>query len=101
MSAPSGTPLRAEVKVGSRVGLHARPAALVSRSAAEFQAAVRIAKGEAGPVDARSALLVISLGAECGDVVTIEAEGPDAAEALERVGALVERDLDAEDEDGA
>jgi phosphocarrier protein HPr len=101
MSAPAGTPLRAEVKVGSRIGLHARPAALVARRAAEFKSAVRIAKGGGAPVDARSALLIISLGAECGDVVTIEADGPDAADALEQIGALVERDLDAEDEDAA
>ena len=99
MSAPSGTPLRAEVKVGSRIGLHARPAALVARCAAEFKSAVRIANGDKGPVDTRSVLLIISLGAECGDVVTIEADGPDAADALERIGALVEQDLDAEDAD--
>jgi phosphotransferase system HPr (HPr) family protein len=101
MTAPSGSPVRAEVKVGSRVGLHARPAAIVAGCAAEFQAAVRIAKGDAVPVDARSPLLIISLGAECGDVVTIEADGPDAADAIGRIGALVERDLDAEDEDAA
>jgi phosphocarrier protein len=90
----------ATVTVGSRVGLHARPAALVARAVAALEASVSIAKGEAGPVNAASPLLIITLGAKCGDEVTVHAEGPGAAEALQQIVDLIAQDLDAEDGDG-
>ena len=45
------------------------------------------------PVDAGSSLLIMTLGAEKGAVVTIQS---DNAEAVEAIAALVEKDLDAE-----
>jgi phosphocarrier protein HPr len=100
MSTQEDTVLSAPVKVGSRVGLHARPAALVARAVAELDATIRIAKGDVGPIDAASPLLLITLGAACGDEVVVHAEGPGAAEALRQVVELIARDLDDEEEDG-
>ena len=58
-----------EVIVGSRVGLHARPAALFVKAGAEQPVKITIRKGDGAPVDARSILRVLALGARNGDTV--------------------------------
>jgi phosphocarrier protein HPr len=83
-----------EVIVGSRVGLHARPAALFVKAVAEQPVKITIRKGEGAPVDARSILRVLALGAKNGDTVILEADGEGAVEALEAVATVVAEDHD-------
>jgi phosphocarrier protein len=78
------------------VGLHARPVAVIVQKAVSLEARVKIGRDGRDPVDARSPLLLMTLGAEHGDEVVIEVEGPGASEALAEMVALVEADLDAE-----
>ena len=80
------------VVVGSAVGLHARPAAIISEAAAELDHEVLIGIPGDEPVDASSALLIMTLGAGKGD--TVEVSGDDQA-AVDAIAALVEKDLDA------
>jgi phosphocarrier protein len=80
------------VTVGSAVGLHARPAALISEAAGELDAEVTLAVPGGDPVDASSALLIMTLGAGKGDTVEVTSEDEVA---LDKVAALVEQDLDA------
>jgi phosphocarrier protein HPr len=84
------------VKVGSKVGLHARPAAMFVQAAAKQPVKVTIAKGGGDPVDARSILSVLALDARGGDEVVLAAEGDGADQALDELAALVARDLDSE-----
>ncbi|MHA7271380.1 HPr family phosphocarrier protein [Arthrobacter sp. HLT1-20] len=80
--------------IASRVGLHARPAALFAEAAAEFDLEITISlDGE--PADAASILSLMSLGAAHGDVVVLRAEGLGADEALERLVRILETDHDA------
>jgi phosphotransferase system HPr (HPr) family protein len=81
--------------VGSRIGLHGRPAAIVVKTAQQQQVTVRISTGEKPPVDARSIIAVLALGAHGGDTVTIEADGDGANAALDAMAAVLEKDLDA------
>jgi phosphocarrier protein HPr len=83
------------VVVASKVGLHARPAAVFVKAAAEQPARVQIAKGDAAPVDASSILAIMTLGVEHGDEVTLSAEDEGAEESLDALVALLEIDLDA------
>ena len=83
-----------EVTIGSRVGLHARPAALFVQAATAAGVPVTISKGDKGPVDARSMLGVLGLGARNGDSVTLEVEGETADAVLDSLVALLEQDLD-------
>ncbi|WP_372727466.1 HPr family phosphocarrier protein [Nocardioides sp.] len=78
--------------VGSAVGLHARPAAIISEAAAEFDSDVFLTVDGGDPVDASSALMIMTLGA--GKGVTVEVSGEDQA-AVDAIAALVEQDLDA------
>ncbi|AXB41895.1 HPr family phosphocarrier protein [Amycolatopsis albispora] len=83
------------VKVASKVGLHARPAALVAKAAAAQPVTVSIAKDGGAPVAAGSVLSLMTLGAAHGDEVVITAEGDGAEAAIEAVAELIESDLDA------
>jgi phosphocarrier protein HPr len=85
-----------DVVVGSRIGLHGRPAAMVVKTAQAQSVTVRISTAERPPVDASSIIAVLSLGAHGGDTVTIEASGDGAEEALAVMATLLARDLDAE-----
>lgn len=87
-----------DVVVGSRIGLHGRPAAMVVRAAAAAPVTVRISKA-GPPVDASSIIAVLALGARGGDTVTIEADGEGAEAALDALAELLARDLDAETAD--
>ena len=75
------------VVVGSAVGLHARPAALIAEKAGELGVDVTI-----NGVDASSSLMIMTLGAKNGD--TVEVESDDQA-ALDAIAGMVEQDLDA------
>jgi phosphocarrier protein len=81
--------------IASAVGLHARPAALFTRDAATAPVPVTIAKAGGEPVDAKSILFVLTLGAAHGDEVVLRAEGDGAEETLDRLVTLLEQDLDA------
>ncbi|NMR19573.1 HPr family phosphocarrier protein [Cellulomonas fimi] len=85
--------------IASRVGLHARPAAIFAKAAGAQPVPVTIAMdGEPAEeaMDASSILSLMSLGASHGDVVVLRAEGDGADDALEALAGLLETDLDAE-----
>jgi len=84
------------VIIGSRTGLHARPAALFVQAAKSAPDPVRISRDGKPPVDARSILAVLSLGAEQGVEVTLEADGPTADDTLDQLAAMLASDLDAD-----
>jgi phosphocarrier protein HPr len=81
------------VVVGSAVGLHARPAALISEAAADLDSEVLIGLPGTPGVDAGSALMIMTLGAAHGD--TVEITGDVDAD-VATIAALVVKDLDAD-----
>jgi phosphocarrier protein HPr len=80
--------------IGSRIGLHARPASLFVQAASAASMPVFIAKGEGEPVSARSILSVLALDARGGDVVVLSAEGDGADQVLEGLVTLLATDHD-------
>ena len=83
------------VKVGSSVGLHARPASVIADAAAEYDEDIFLAlvgEEDDDETDAASSLMIMALGAEQGDEVIVTSEN---AEAVEKIAALIEQDLDA------
>ncbi|WP_016701104.1 HPr family phosphocarrier protein [Actinoalloteichus spitiensis] len=89
------------VVVAASVGLHARPAALVARKAAEQSVAVSIAKvvdgAPGGAVSAASVLGLMTLAAGHGDEVELSADGDGAREAVDALATLIEREPDTEE----
>ncbi|GAA1872203.1 dihydroxyacetone kinase phosphoryl donor subunit DhaM [Myceligenerans crystallogenes] len=66
------------------LGLHARPAALVSRKVAELGASVQV-----DGVDASSVLQLMALGATQGRELTITVRGPGAASAARTLAEMI------------
>jgi phosphocarrier protein HPr len=81
------------VTVGSSVGLHARPAAVIAQAASAASSPVTLSTPGGSPVDAGSALLIMTLGAKMGDAVLVESEDD---ELVEMIAGLVEEDLDSQ-----
>jgi phosphocarrier protein HPr len=84
------------VVVASSIGLHARPASLFTRAAADAGVIVTLTAKDRS-VNAASILGVLSLGVEHGESVTISAEGDGADAALDSLVALLATDLDAQE----
>lgn len=87
--------VRRTVTVGSSVGLHARPAAMVAEAAGAQPAVVKLSTG-GDPVDARSLLSILALGASHGTAVTVEATGEGAQASVDALADLIASDLDQE-----
>lgn len=80
------------VTVGSAIGLHARPAAIIAEAVVTAGVPVTLSMDGGEPVDAGSALMIMTLGAGNGAQVTVSS---DDDEALKKIAGLVEQDLDA------
>ncbi len=79
-----------KVQITNRLGLHARPAALVVQRANKFKSEITLQKEDL-EVNAKSILSVMALAAEMGSLVTIKAEGEDEAAAVEELAKLFEQ----------
>lgn len=86
-------PLTRTVIVRNAEGLHARPADLLVRLANKFNATIQIGKNSEW-VDCKSILSLLTLGAAQGTKLSVSAEGPDAADAIESITSLFEAGFD-------
>lgn len=80
---------RRTVEICNERGLHARAAAKFVKAASAFESEIRVTK-DGATVDALSIMGLLMLGAGPGCTIDIEAEGPDADEAVHQLSALVE-----------
>lgn len=90
---PAPATHRVEVGICNQRGLHARASAKFVKLASAFEAEVHVTR-DGVTVDARSIMGLLMLGAGNGCEVTIQAEGPDAAEAIAALTELVQRRFD-------
>ena len=85
------------VTVVNPQGLHARPVDQFVKLAVQFKSKIEVVKaGER--VDGKSILSVLTLAAEQGTQLSIEATGHDAEEALEALTGLIESGFAEEEE---
>jgi phosphocarrier protein len=87
--AMNGEPLRRKVVIMDPQGLHLRPMTTFVQLAMRYQSTVIICK-EAQRVSGKSALELMLLAAVQGTELILEVDGPDAAEAIEALGNLLE-----------
>ena len=79
----------AKTTIENKTGIHARPASVFVQTAGKFKSKVQIkAKGKA--VDAKSILMIMSMGLTKGTEIELVAEGPDEAEAVATLKKLVD-----------
>ncbi len=81
-------PLSQSFKIINKLGLHARAAALFVKLASRFESEITIIKGK-NRVNGKSIMGILMLAAAQGSKITLEAVGPDAKQALEKLGQLV------------
>jgi len=74
--------------IQNRLGLHARPAALFVQMANRFKSEIGVRKGKE-KVNGKSIMGIMTLAAGRGTQITIQATGPDAAEAISSLTKLI------------
>jgi phosphocarrier protein len=78
-----------EIQVTNKLGLHARPAAMLVQTASKFKSEIRLKKEDI-EANAKSILSVMMLAAEVGSRVIIKADGEDEEQAIETLARIFE-----------
>jgi phosphocarrier protein len=86
-----------EVMIANRAGVHARPAALLVRTANRFQSDIYLEK-DGERVNGKSIMGIIALGAAYRTTLRVIATGADEAEAVEALVRLVDSKFQATDD---
>ena len=82
---------RATVK--NKLGIHARPAALLVQAAAKFTSEITLEK-DGLTINGKSIMGVMMLAAEVDSVITVRVEGEDARTALDHIVEMIESKFD-------
>lgn len=80
--------LSREIEIVNKLGLHARASAKLTQLAASFDSDVHVVRN-GRRVNAKSIMGVMMLAAGKGSKITIEIAGPDEAQAMDALCALV------------
>ena len=81
-----------KVKLVNEEGLHGRAAANFVRAAGKFESVVKLVS-DGVSVNGKSIIGIMSLGAFCGEELTIRTDGPDENVALRTLVDLVNQKL--------
>jgi phosphocarrier protein len=84
------------VAFGSAVGLHARPAATIAKAAADSGHTVTLEAANGKKANAASVLLLLAMGVNAGDELTLTVSGDDAEATADRLAELIASELDAD-----
>ena len=84
-----------DLKIVNRLGLHARPAALIAQTAAGFQSDITLTK-DGVDVNAKSIMGVMMLAAEFGSTLHLRVEGNAEQEAFEAIKKIFDENFNEE-----
>ena len=87
--------LTREMVVINKLGIHARPAAMFVKTANRFGCDVFVEK-DGEKVNGKSIMGLMTLAAGPGSKLSVQADGEDAARALNELDALLKRKFDEE-----
>ena len=79
-----------EAEIINSLGIHARPASLIVKTASAFDSKVELEKNNV-KVNAKSIMGVLMLASEQGDKLKIIADGKDEKEAVDALVELIEK----------
>ncbi len=79
----------ATATIENKTGIHARPASQFVQKASSFKSKVQL-KAKGKTVDAKSILMIMSMGLVKGTEVTIVADGPDEADAVAALKKMID-----------
>ena len=78
--------------ITDELGIHARPAGLLVKEAAQFQSDIKIKKGEK-EADAKRIFGIMGLAAKKGDEIVLTADGADEADAIAAIEEFLKANL--------
>ena len=87
--------IQTDQKITNRLGIHARPAALIAQTASGFVSDIELTK-DGVCVNAKSIMGVMMLAAEFGSTLRISANGSDEKQAIAALSALFENRFNEE-----
>lgn len=85
--------LEQQATVKNKLGIHARPAALLVQAAAKFTSGITLEK-DGLAINGKSIMGVMMLAAEVGSVITVRVEGKDARDALDHIVEMIQSKFD-------
>jgi phosphocarrier protein HPr len=91
----SDGPLSKNLEIKNRLGLHARAAAQLVQTAAQFDADITVAK-DGQVVNGKSIIGLMMLAAAEGTCIEVSVSGPQAVEALNAIEQLVDQKFNEE-----
>lgn len=80
--------ITSQLTIANRLGLHARAAAQMVKTANRFASEIRVKSGDR-EVDGKSIMGILTLAAVQGSLIIVTAEGSDEKEALTALGELI------------
>lgn len=78
----------AKFMIGNALGIHARPAAEIAKIASQFESIITLF-GNDRKANAKSLLMIMSMGVKNGQELTISTDGKDENEAIEALSLLI------------
>lgn len=81
--------IQSSITISNKLGLHARASAKLTKLAGGFKCEIHLSRN-GRRVNAKSIMGVMMLAAGLGATIEIEADGPDEAEAMEALRALID-----------
>ncbi len=78
--------------IKDELGIHARPAGLLAKTAKGLDSEISISKGEK-TVSASKLIALMGLGVKCGDTITITVNGGDEEKSADAVKSFLEQNL--------
>ena len=78
--------------IKDEIGIHARPAGMLAKTAKGVESTVTIEKGGKSAV-ATKLMAVMGLGVKCGDTVTVTVEGTDEDTVVKTIQEFFENNL--------
>ncbi len=87
--------IQKELEIKNRLGLHARPAALIAQTAAGFTCDISLTKDDI-TVNAKSIMGVMMLAAEYGSSLKLSTDGPDENAAFQAIETLFDQKFNEE-----
>ena len=91
----TATRIKKELVVVNKLGIHARPAAMFVKTANQFDCEVFVEK-DGETVNGKSIMGLMMLAAGPGCKIRVQADGNDAAKAVNEIEALLKRKFDEE-----
>lgn len=78
--------------IKDELGIHARPAGMLAKTAKALDSEITITKGEK-TVGAAKLIALMGLGVKCGDTITVTANGGNEDASIEAIKSFLEANL--------